>query len=69
VLPFSKLAAAAALLKIDNPLQKEHLQPDSDESRFTVVKAHAEFKIPRNGPSPPFSKMSAAAMLKIDNLL
>ena len=60
---------AAANLKIVNQLWIEQLQPDFDENWYTDVIAPAEFKKCLIGRLTPFSKMAAAAILKIDHQL
>ncbi len=47
-------------------LQSWQMKSELDETKYTDVKTHAEFKRRNRRPPPPFSKMADAAMLKID---
>ena len=57
--------ADAAILKSEFRLEKGQTSPDFDEIWYTNVKTHAEFKKRKSGGLSPFSKMAAAANLKI----
>ncbi len=57
---------AAAIMKIEQQVCSEQLQPEFDGIRYADVKIHTEFKMRKSGPPQLLSKMAAAAMLKID---